>query len=109
MAVTAVLVNCSPGPRYQLRMKQMLFKVGFLLLPTVKVLLSVLSGGRGVCVCSVCFPVSSWDMQSAVKASVRLFLNEPLWKARSSFSFHYACFYISGCWMSTNSLIGCES
>lgn len=53
MAVTAVLVNCSPGPRYQLRMKQMLFKVGFLLLPTVKVLLSVPSGGRGVCLLGV--------------------------------------------------------
>lgn len=48
-------------------------------------------------------------MQRALRASARLFLNEPPWKASSSFFFLfffcYTCFYIWGCWMSTNCLI----
>lgn len=103
MAVTVVLVNCSHGPRYQLRMKQMLLRWGCA--PPCWRGPPVRSEWKQECVCSPCFPLSSWDMQSAVKALARLFLNEPLWKARSRFSFHYGCFYISGCWMSTSSLI----
>lgn len=69
MAVTVVLVNCSHGPRYQLRMKQMLLRWGFA--PPCCKGPRVRPEWRQECVCSACFPVSSWDMQSAVKVSAK--------------------------------------
>lgn len=36
---------------------------------------------------AACFPAPSQDMQRALTASARLFLNEPPWKASSSISF----------------------
>lgn len=58
---------------------------------------------------SPCFLASSRDMQSAADASAGLFLNEPLWKARSRFSFSLWLLYIWGCLMSASCLIHCES
>lgn len=60
MAVTVVLVNCSRGPRYQLRMKQMLLRWGFA--PPCCKGPRVCSEWRQECVCLAYFPVPSQDM-----------------------------------------------
>lgn len=76
--------------------------MGFRSSPVVKVLVSVLSGGRSVFARRVfLYQVGTCRVQSKPRPGYF----EPLWKARSRFSFHYSCFYIWGCWMSTKSLI----
>lgn len=76
--------------------------MGFRSSPAVKVLVSVLSGGRSVFARRVfLYQVGTCRVQSKPRPGYF----EPLWKARSRFSFHYSCFYIWGCWMSTKSSI----
>ena len=112
MAVAVVLVNCSHGPRYQLRAKQMHFKVQGFYAPPCTVKVHSEWGQESVCA-SVCVCVFSAGCVFLYQVGICRVQSKPRpgyfymslsGKRDLDFLFHYGCFYISGRWMSTDSL-----